>query len=288
MYQNLISRGPAALQQQENEGVEYLTFPLITGTGIVRHLFSSRLGGVSTGIWRSMNLGFARGDEAAAVRENFRRLVRVLAGRLDDCVCSDQTHTANILRVTDADRGKGLIKPKDYRDVDGMITDVPGLILTTFYADCVPLYFVDNRQKTIGLSHAGWRGTVGRIGPQTLAAMSAAFGTKPADVYAAIGPSICQDCYEVGLEVAEQFMNLFRKEARDEARNEVILRPGRPPDKFQLNLQEANRLLLLEAGVKPEHLAVTNLCTCCNPEYFFSHRASQGKRGNMAAMLTLI
>ncbi|MDR2888653.1 MAG: peptidoglycan editing factor PgeF [Lachnospiraceae bacterium] len=284
MYQGLIRQGAEVLQQNERAGVEYLTFPLLTETKLVRHLFSTRIGGVSEGIWRSMNLSFTRGDNERSVEENFRRIAHVLSGEPGDMVASDQTHTANIRRITAGDRGKGVIRPKDYQDVDGMITDVPGIILTTFYADCVPLYFVDSKKRAIGLSHAGWKGTVGSIGPRTIAAMTEAFGSDPADVYAAIGPSICQDCYEVGVDVAEPFAALFSSAGQADA----VIKPGRRPDKYQLDLQEANRLLLLAAGVHADHIAVTDLCTCCNPDYLFSHRASEGKRGNMAALLSLI
>ncbi len=262
------------LKQNEKQGVEYLTFPLLESTGVVKHLFSTRKGGVSKGIWSSMNVSFTRGDDETAVQENFRRIAAVLDGSPEDFVCTDQTHTTNIRQVTAADRGKGVTCPRDYTDVDGLITDVPGLILATFYADCVPLYFVDVKRKAIGLSHSGWKGTVGKIGAKTIAAMKEAFGTCAEDIYAAIGPSICQDCYEVSEDVAEQF-------------GEQVLKAGKIPGKYQLDLWQANRMILLEAGVLPEHLQVTDLCTCCNPEYLFSHRASGGKRGNLGAFMCL-
>lgn len=283
MDTKILRKGQPVIKQQEIYGVEYLTFPLLENTGMVRHLFSTRIGGVSQGIWSSMNLSFTRGDEEEAVAENFRRMARVMGGTPWDFVCSDQTHTVNIRKVTEADRGKGVVRPRDYTDVDGLITDVPGLILSTFYADCVPLYFVDVTRRAIGLSHAGWKGTAGRIGNATLAAMREAFGTRPEEVYAAIGPSICQDCYQVGEEVAEKFGALFsRKEQREQ-----VLQKGGEPGKYQLDLWKSNWYLLLEAGILPDHLAITDVCTCCNPEYLFSHRASKGKRGNMGAFLAI-
>ena len=112
-----------------------------------------------------------RGDEEAAVRENYRRLARALGAEVGQFVCSDQTHTVNVRRVTAADAGKGLTRERDYRDVDGLITDEPGLVLSTFYADCVPLYVVDPVHRAIGMSHSGWRGTAARMGAVTLSAM---------------------------------------------------------------------------------------------------------------------
>ena len=164
--------------------------------------------------------------------------------------------------------------------MDGLITNEAGVILSTFYADCVPLYFLDPVHKAIGLSHSGWRGTVGRMGQKTLDAMTEAFGTNPADVYAAIGPSICQDCYEISEDVAEHFYQEFAAHG-----DEILINKGN--GKYQLDLWKTNEIVMLEAGILPEHLAVTNICTCCNADVLFSHRASHGMRGNLAAFLML-
>ena len=263
--------------------VEYLTFPLLEETGIVRHLFSTRLGGVSEGIYSSMNLSYTRGDEKSAVDENYRRIADVLGCEVSDIVCSDQTHTTNIRVVGKADKGKGILFPKDYTDVDGLITDEEGIVLATFYADCVPLFFVDTKRRAIGLSHSGWRGTVGRMGARTIEEMGRVFGTKPEDVVAAIGPSICRDCYEVSEDVAEVFVQAFSKPGQDK---EILDEKG--GGKYQLDLWRANQIILTEAGVRSENIQVTDICTCCNPEYLFSHRASQGKRGNLGAFLGLL
>lgn len=271
-----IKRNPSGtgmIQQRKNE-VEYLVFPGLLQTGIVNHLFSTRRGGVSEGIFSSMNLSYTRGDKKESVDENFRRIAAVLDSTPERIVCSDQTHTVNVRRVTEQDAGKGVVCPKDYRDVDGLITDVPELILATFYADCVPLFFVDMEHRAIGLSHSGWKGTVGRMGEVTLKAMKEAFGTRPENVMAAIGPSICQDCYEVSMDVAHQF-------------EKSVLKPGKVPGKYQLDLWDANKRILLNAGILPEHLEVTDICTCCNSDYLFSHRGSGGRRGNLGAFLEL-
>lgn len=265
----------------EKNGVPYFVFKNLENTGLVRHGFSTRLGGVSEGCLSSMNLSFTRGDDPEKVRENFRRMGMAIGFETKDLVLSDQTHTTNVRLVTEADRGKGFDRERDYTDVDGLITDTPGLMLVTIYADCVPLYFVDPVHKAVGLSHSGWKGTVHRIGKVTLERMKEAFGTRPEDVQAAIGPSICQDCYEVSEDVAQAFMDEFA----DQLDDRLVYRKGN--GKYQLNLWNANERILLEAGIRPEHLSITNICTCCNHELLFSHRASHGQRGNLAAFLGL-
>ena len=268
-------------EKREKNGVTWLSAtPFEKMEGIVQG-FSTRLGGVSTEHLSSMNLSFSRGDQEENVRENFRRIADAIGFTPEDLVFSDQTHTTNIRVVTEADRGKGFTKPLDYTDVDGLITDVPGLVLATFYADCVPLYFIDPVHRAIGLSHSGWRGTKDKMGKVTVEAMTEAFGTEPKELIAAIGPSICQECYEVSEDVIEAFSETFDSEKH----HRLFYR--KENGKYQLNLWEANRLVMLEAGILEEHIQMPNLCTCCNPKLLFSHRASQGKRGNLGAFLML-
>ena len=257
-----------------------LTFPSLDETGIVKHGFTSREGGVSEGIFRSLNLGFSRGDREEAVRENLKRVAKALKIKEDSFVFTHQTHTVNVKRVYAEDAGKGFIKERDWSDVDGLITDEPGLMLSAFFADCVPLYFVDPVNRAIGLSHSGWRGTVNRMGRVTTEAMKEAFGTNPADLICAVGPSICGSCYEVGPEVAEEFIVAFGGRAGE------ILRDDRN-GKFHLDLKKANRIILEEAGVEPDHITDSGICTCCYPDILFSHRASKGRRGTLGAFLSL-
>ena len=265
----------------ERSGVPFLVFPRLEETGVAVHGFSTRHGGISRGIYQSMNLSFTRGDEEAYVRENYARLARAVGFSCENIVCSDQTHTTNIRTVTEKDRGKGFIKPKDYKDVDGLVTNVPGLVLTTFYADCVPLFLVDPIRRAIGLSHSGWRGTVGKIGKRTVEVMKEQYGTKPEDLIAAIGPSICQDCYEVSEDVIDAFRDAFEEQYWKELFYETS------GGKYQLNLRRANERIFQEAGLKPEQIVTSSWCTCCNPKLLFSHRATQGKRGNLGAFLML-
>ena len=257
------------------EGVPLLTYPLLEKTEFVTHGFTTRMGGVSEGYCSTMNISTTRGDDPKAIEENQRRLARALGVRVEDFTYTHQTHTTNVAVVREEDRGKR------FMETDGMVTDVPGICLVTFYADCVPLYFVDPVHRAIGLSHSGWRGTVKRMGQVTLERMKEAYGTKPEDVFAAIGPSICQDCYEVSEDVASAFAKEFSGHEC-----EILIEKG--GGKYQLDLWKSNEIVLKDAGILPEHLAVTNLCTCCNPNLLFSHRASHGKRGNLGAFLKLV
>ena len=271
------------MKQNKTGQVEYLTFPLIEQTGLVRHLFTTRLGGVSKDIYGTMNLSYTRGDDKDAVDENFRRITRVLKCELGDIVCSDQTHTVNLRVAARKDGGKGIVIPRDYTDIDGLLTDEPGLVLATFYADCVPLYFVDVKKRAIALAHSGWRGTVARMGRCVTDKMKEVYGTDPADIVAAVGPSICQECYEVSEDVADAFAQEFRRQGQAD---EILQSKG--GGKYQLDLWRAHEIVLKEAGIPAERIQVTDICTCHNSEYLFSHRASKGRRGNLGAFMGLI
>lgn len=267
-------------RSEEGYVLPYLSFSSYEALPYIRHMFTTREGGVSKDIYESLNLSFTRGDDETAVLENYRRVAQALGTSIDHIVTSDQTHTTNVRPVGKEDLGKGITRPRDYKDVDGMITDQPGVLLATFYADCVPLYFVDPVHKSIGLSHSGWRGTVGRMGQATVEAMERSFGSQPKDLLCAIGPSICQDCYEVSRDVAEAFIFAFPTHEKE------ILQAG-ALGKYQLDLWKANEIVLTEAGVLKEHIDLAGLCTCCNSSILFSHRASKGKRGNLGAFLML-
>ncbi len=275
--------GRMKMKQCKAGKIEYLTFPLLEQTGLVRHLFTTRVGGASKGIYSSMNLGYTRGDEKEAVDENYRRIAGVLGCSMEDIVCSDQTHTVNLRVVTKQDGGKGVTRSKDYHDIDGLLTDEPGLVLATFYADCVPLYFVDTKNKAVALAHSGWRGTVARMGRCVVERMGKVYNTRPEDLVAAIGPSICQTCYEVSEDVAEAFLQEFKKPGQAE---QILEEKGN--GKYQLDLWRANEMILQEAGIPAAQIQVTDLCTCHNSDYLFSHRASHGKRGNLGAFLGVL
>lgn len=270
------------LNVRKKHGVTYLTFPELEALGMVRHAFSTRLGGVSEGKYETMNFAFTQGDNPAHVMENYRRMAAVLAVDIHKMVLSWQTHTVNVRKVTQADAGKGIFRERDYRDVDGLITNVPGITLVTYYADCVPLYLVDPVHQAIGLSHSGWRGTVNHMGAVTIQAMTREYGTRPQDLIVAIGPSICLDCFEVGSEVVEAFHQAFDACYWEQLSN------AKENGKHQLDLWRANQIVFIEAGVPPEQIHLPDICTHCNPQLLFSHRRTGNERGNLAAFLSLI
>ena len=283
----------------------FLEYPLLADTGVVRHGFSTRLGGVSEGCFSSLNLGFHRGDREEAVQENFRRIAASMGVRCEDMVLSRQTHTTNVWVVTEEDRGMGMTCSMEYskrasenpgrsasggfqleangklEGVDGLVTNIPGICLVTFYADCVPLFFVDPVKKVIGLSHSGWRGTVGKIGRVTVELMQQQYGCEPCDILAAVGPSVCRDCYEVSGDVIERFRESFAEKYWKD------LFYQKENGKYQLDLWKANEIIFAEAGILPEHTAVTNVCTHCNSEILYSHRTAGNERGSLAAFLAL-
>lgn len=247
------------------------------------HGFSTRYGGVSDGIYKSMNLSFSQGDDERCVLKNHGIMAKIMGVELADMVYSHQTHTTNVLRVTREHAGMGFTVTRNFHDVDGFVTDVPGLMLVTAYADCVPLYFADTRLHVIGLSHSGWRGTVNNMAQATVDKMSYEFGSRPCDIAAFIGPSICASCYEIGDDVARNFRDRYGAES------EKILtkKEAASEDKYYLNLHAANRINMLNAGISPQNIHVTDICTCCNPELLFSHRASKGKRGGLCGYMMI-
>ena len=295
------NRGTCRLNfDKENKEMAYFTFSGLERTGIVEHFFSTRYGGVSSDYLYSLNFSYSQGDSAENVDENFRRAAAHLHMTSSDIVCSQQTHTTNVRKVTADDKGKGVTRGRDYEDIDGLITNERGIILGTFFADCLPLFIVDTKNKAIGLAHSGWRGTVGKMGKVTLDKMRQEYGTEPEHVTVAIAPSICQNCYEVSEDVALAFRNAFVK---DDAKAEEYLRRycvsytqqdldncllyQKENGKYQLNLWYANFRVFRDAGVPDENIEVTDVCTCCNPDVLFSHRATMGKRGNLGAFFML-
>ena len=266
------------LCEHQTNGVLYYTFPSFDAIDFIRHGFSTRLGGVSEGIWHSMNLSFTRGDDETAVRENFKRFCGAIGTDYHRAVVSAQEHHIVIRNVTAEDAGSGVIFDRPYTDVDGLITDVPGLTLVTQYADCVPLFFVDPVRRVVATAHAGWKGTVAQIGAVTVSQMCRDYGCKAKDVLAAIGPSIGPCCFEVDAPVYEQFSELT---VFDRA---CFNRRG---EKFDINMWEVNRRILIDAGILPEHITVTDLCTKCHPDIFWSHRIFGKDRGSLAGFIAI-
>lgn len=263
---------------EDGTDLPLVTFDAFTALPFLSHGFSTRYGGVSSGIYDSCDLSFTRGDDRALVLENYRRVAKALGTDTAHLCMTHQVHHANIAHVTMADAGNGVIKPQQWEDMDGLITDTPGLFLVTSFADCVPLMFADPVHKAIGSCHSGWRGTVAKIGAATIHAMEEAFHTDPKDLVCVIGPSICRDCYEVSEDVADAFRAAFPGKEKE------ILYPGRPGH-AQLDLQAACRITLQDCGVPESQIHVSDLCTAENSTLFFSHRVSNGQHGNFCGFL---
>lgn len=245
------------------------------------HGFSTRLGGVSSGHLSSMNLSFSRGDDRDNVIENHRRFAEAAGYDYTKLVFSDQVHDTAIHTVSAEDIGKGITVESDIKNIDGLITNERGIPLITFYADCVPLYLYDPVNSVVALAHSGWKGTVNNIGGIMVRKMCGLYGSRPEDIVCAIGPSICMDCYEISRDVADK----FREAYSDKEFDSFIADKGN--DKFQLDLHKACKYNFINAGIDEEHIAMPDLCTCCNSSLLYSHRASGGMRGNLAAVIML-
>lgn len=262
------------------DSVPYLTYNSLSEINFINHAFSTRLGGVSVGEFASMNLAFNRGDNPESVTENYKRICKSAGFDFDSLTASAQDHNTFVRAVTSENKGVGIYKPRDLHSVDALITNEKGVTLVTYYADCTPLFFVDTKQKAIGLAHAGWRGTVGRIGEKVVKKMTEFYGTNPADIVAAIGPAISVCCYEVDKPCADKFYALSDL---DSSRFVFPKENG----KYMIDLLETNRQILVAAGVKNENITVSDVCTNCNSELLWSHRATKGKRGTMSAFMCI-
>ena len=262
--------------------LSYLYFPAFRAYPKLRHGFSTRQGGVSQDYLGTMNFSFDRGDDPEHVRENYRRMAAALGVSYDSLTVAKQTHTTNIREITMAERGAGVRFPRPYDNVDGIMTNVPGITLVTYHADCLPLYLYDPAHQAVALLHAGWRGTVDRIALCGLEKMQEAYGTRPSDVIAGIGPGISAACYETSEAVRIQFAATFPE--RDIEK--IFTAPHTGEDgarHWQLDLALANRLLLEHAGV--QDIFDSGVCTYRNAKRLFSHRAQGPKRGLNAAFI---
>lgn len=249
--------------------LEYLTAESIS----VPHCFTTRLGGVSTGSLASLNLGMHRGDDPANVAENFRRLGAALGFSAEDLVLTRQTHS-DIVRRVGRDDCAG-IDHREYPECDALITNEPGVTLMIFTADCTPLLLHDPVTGAVGAAHAGWRGTAKAIGAKTVAAMVREFGCKPENIRAAIGPNIAQCHFETGVDVPEAMLDTFGDAADPFIRH--------AEEKYYVNLKELNALSLRMAGVK--RIEVSDACTVCQSDRFWSHRVTRGDRGSQGALI---
>jgi polyphenol oxidase len=263
----------------ERGGVATVTFPRLADAQVLNHAVSTRVGGVSRGSHRALNVSFKVGDEPVCVEENRELLARSTGMNLRHAVWVNQVHGDKVLKLDDSNR------PQDggsLGDADGLITQEKEVPILIMVADCLPVLFYDPIHQAAGLAHAGWRGTVSHVAAKTLLAMAEAFGTKPEETRAALGPCIGACCYEVGADVHKEFTEVFPW-------GEEVLQKSSTRH-WKLDLAEANARQLLEVGVKDENLIRSGLCTIQNLELFYSHRAEasvEKSTGRVGAFLML-
>lgn len=252
----------AEAEKTEKGGVRIFTFPRLGDTGVLRHAVSTRVGGISDGSYATLNMSYKVGDDPLAVSENRELLSKTIGMDLDRVVHVDQVHSDKVLELTAENTPFG---GGSLGEADGLITKEKGIPIMILVADCLPVLFFDPKNQAVGLAHAGWRGTVSHVAAKTLLAMGEAFGTKPEDVRAALGPCIGSCCYEVGGDVRDEFAAVFPW-------GEEVLQ-SHSSDRWKLDLSGANARQLLEVGMKEENLIRSGLCTVQNIELFYSHRA---------------
>ncbi len=261
----------------DNNGVKYLTFQKLKG---IKHCFSTRMGGVSTGCYESLNLGF-REDKRENVVENYKRICSAIDVDSRNTVWTKQIHTDLVLRVSEADRGKGLFAPRTQDGYDAIITNCKDVVLTGFSADCVLILYYDSVSKAIGIAHSGWRGTVLEIGAKTVKAMEDEFGTSPSNLICCIAPAIAKCCFQVDKPVVDEFTSKLPWSG------EFIKADTENEGKYYIDLHSINERILINSGVKAENIENSRICTKCHPELFYSHRLMGNARGSMAAMISL-
>lgn len=288
---------PAISKAKSQLKIEILQAAPLARISWLVHGFSTRQGGASRAYGKgSLNLGFTVHDERAAVTKNRSALISAVTKGSKarwNLVSLRQVHSDLIHCVSQS--------PEHPLAGDGLITNTPGLLLAVLTADCLPVIVVDPKRRAVGVFHAGWRGTVKRIVEKGVGEMRRHFGSDPAQLRAAIGPGIRNCCYQVGPEVKDTFQaqfaygaELFREtKERDEIHERYPLlfltarAPGHSelPKKIFLDLAEANRRQLLDAGLSSKNISNLGMCTSCKTELFFSHRAEKGKTGRMMAMV---
>ncbi len=258
--------------KKENKGIPFFApftaFPFCTA-GI-----TTRAGGVSEGYFSSLNLGLRTPDTKENLEENVRRVCAAFGTAPEKVISTRQEHTAIVKKVSASDAGTGITRPRFPEGVDGLVTNEPGLLLMAYFADCVPILLCDPEKKAVGCVHSGWRGTVGKIAAEAVRMMEQEFGSRPEDIYAAVGPHIGKCCFEVDAPVFAEFIKAFpEKGGFAEKKGE----------KYHIDLSGAVEYTLQCAGV----MQISNLqtCTSCNAETFFSHRKTGGKRGCFVAVI---
>lgn len=257
----------------ENNKVVYFAFDHLRG---VKAIFSSKIGGVSQGYFSSMNLSYSRGDCSEDVRENYMRFSEAIDVPLNQMFFSDQVHGAEILQVN-----KDLLKQArnheaTFRGYDGLVTDESNVALVTAHADCIPVYFYDPVKKVVGLAHGGWQGTYKEITSKMIKIFIEVYESNVEDIRLSIGPGVCQNCYQVSLDLIDKFRQKFPNEAFYKG-----------VDQRYLDLKGIHAYQGINLGILEENIVISHLCTACRQDLFYSHRRSGQKRGGHIAVMMM-
>lgn len=267
------------IYKRTNKGTGLYCAEAMDKAGGVSHGFSTREGGITVDPPKaSLNLSWTRCGSPEEVIANFKIFAEGAGIDYDDMTVVNHEHGANVLRIAHEHRGRGFYKDP-LPPCDGIITDDPTVTLVTSHADCGAYFFYDPVHRAIGMAHAGWKGTLLRIGAEMARRMAEEFDTDPSDIIAATGPCICRDCFEVDADLGEKFQSEFGYPG--------ISRPGRQ-GKAYVDLELAAAVQFVEAGIRPESITLMNACTYENRQHFFSHRRDKGITGSMAAYIKLI
>ncbi len=258
------------MREVQKERLIYLCADVIETS----HCFTTRYGGVSTGICSSMNIGTHRGDKIENVLKNYEILGEALGFDTEKLVLTKQTHTDTVRLVTEKDWGTGLTKA-EFSPCDGLVTNKAGTALVVFSADCTPILLWDSVTGAVGAVHAGWRGTASQIGAKAVQKMVESFGCDPKNIHAAIGPNIGQCCFQTDADVPNAMRQSFGEAAESYIRRE--------DDKYYVNLKGLNALSLKRAGVR--QIDISEDCTMCNPEKYWSARVHGDSRGAQGAII---
>lgn len=270
----------------------------MTGLSGIKHCFTTRLGGVSRGIYESLNMGIHLEDDRELVIENYRRLSESVGFDYTRISCPNQVHKDHVLVVREDDAGDGIVRERTHVDIDAQITNVEGIPLIVYAADCVPILLADPVNRAVGSVHSGWKGTALGISAKTVRKMNEEYGSFPENIHAAIGPSIGIGNYEVDDKVIEEIracpyikdnMTVSEKGGFitfENAENRPVFYK-KENGKYMLNLWEACRQTLISAGLKEENIYLSELCTMEYHDIFFSHRYTKGRRGLNAGVIVL-
>lgn len=268
------------IQLNISDDVPYLKYNALNDISFINHAFSTKLGGVSTGEFTSMNLAFNRGDDINSVTENYKRFCNATGFDFDTLVASAQDHNTIVRKVTKEDCGIGITKPRDLQSVDALVTNQPAVTLVTYYADCTPIFFVDKVKRVIALAHAGWRGTVNKICKNVIEVMVNDYGSDTNDIICCVGPAISKCCYEIDKICYDEFAR-----AGDLNLEKIMTDKGN--GKYMADLLETNKQILLSSGVPESNIIISDVCTKCNSDLLWSHRATNGHRGTMCAFMCI-